>query len=486
VIGAPPSDVELPHQPASVAFVVSLRLIAVALLAWLVPLAGLFALAGLVVLWIVRARVDMTTVLIGYALALWLIPSRYTVGPFAVTGAMVFGYIGLLLWLYGRSLPTSGVAHERSPTNRAVLVFLVVTLIGYVTVMLRPIEELDQRSGDRNLAIIIGLCGLAAAITDGVRTKRHLNRFIGALVCAASIVAVIGFLQYFARFDVAQYLHPPGFTATGEEGFIFSRAGFRRVAGTARHPIEFGIALAATLPLALHLATYARTLLGRNLSRIATLLIAGAIPLALSRSAVLSTALVALVILPTYTPQRRWSVLSTTTVLLLVLPLFVPGVFGTIGELLTGQEGTGSLETRGNATEIGLNLIGDKLFFGHGFSVSGISPIIIDNQYLVTGLEMGLMGVVAFLWLMGSGVVNARRARRLTDDPGLRDLGQSLVAVIAAVALGGFGLNVLRFPLTAGLLFVGVGCAGALLRIVTSADMVDEAAGPSELVGTGS
>jgi O-antigen ligase len=179
-------------------------------------------------------------------------------------------------------------------------------------------------------------------------------------------------------------------------------------------------------------------------------------------------------------------VLSTTTVFLLVLPLFVPGVFGTIGELLTGQEGTGSLETRGNATEIGLNLIGDKPWFGHGFSVSGISPIIIDNQYLVTGLELGLVGLVAFLWLMGTGIVNARRARRLTDDASLRDLGQSFVAMIAAVALGGFGLNVLRFPLTAGLLFVGVGGAGALLRIVASTDRVDEEAGRTELIGTGS
>jgi hypothetical protein len=486
VIGAPPADFEPPHRPAGVALVVSLRLIAVALLAWLVPIAGLFALAGLVVLWVVRARVDITTVLICYALALWLIPSRYTVGPFAVTGAMVFGYVGLLLWVYGKSLPASGVAHGRSPTNRAVLVFLVVTLVGYVAVMMRPIIELDQRSADRNVAITIGLCGLAAAITDGVRTQRHLNRFIGAVVCAAAAVAVIGFLQYFARFDVAQYLHPPGFTATGEEGFIFSRAGFRRVAGTARHPIEFGVALAATLPLALHLASYARTLLGRNLSRLATFLIVGAIPLALSRSAVLATALVALLLLPTFTPQRRWAVLSTTTVFLLVLPLFVPGVFGTIGELLTGQEGTGSLETRGNATEIGLNLIGDKPWFGHGFSVSGISPIIIDNQYLVTGLELGLVGLVAFLWLMGTGIVNARRARRLTDDASLRDLGQSFVAMIAAVALGGFGLNVLRFPLTAGLLFVGVGGAGALLRIVASTDRVDEEAGRTELIGTGS
>jgi O-antigen ligase len=479
-------DVEREHaNPAATAVVVSLRLIAVALLAWLVPLAGLFALTGLVVLWMLRARVEVTTVLIVYGLALWLIPSRYTVGPFAVTGAMAVGFLAILLWGYGRSLPNSRVARGPSATNRAVLAFVVVTLIGYGAVLLRPLAELDQRSADRNLAVLVGLCGLAVAITDGMRTSRQLNRMLAAIVCAAAAVSIIGFLQYFARFDVAQYLHLPGFTGTGEEGFIYSRAGFRRVAGTARHPIEYGIALAATLPLALHLSTYARTLAGRNASRVGLLLIAGAIPLSLSRSAVLCVVLVALLLLPTYTSSRRWSILGTLTLLLLVLPLFLPGLFGTIGELLTGQEGTGSLETRGNAVEIGMNLIGDKPWFGYGFAVDSPSPIIIDNQYLVTALEQGFLGLIAFLVLMFTGIAAARRARRLTTDPAQRDLAQSLVAVIAAVALGGFGLNVLRFPITAGLLFVGIGSAGALLRIVTRADMVEENAGRSEIIGVG-
>jgi hypothetical protein len=474
------------RDPSGVAVVVAVRLIAAALLAWLVPVAGLFALAALVFMWAVRSRVDVTSVLIVYALALWLIPSRYTVGPFAVTGAMAIGFLAILLWAYGRSLPENRVAHGPSPTNRAVLFFLVVTLVGYVTVMARPIAELDQRSADRNLAVLVGLCGLAAAICDNVHTKQYLNRFVAVIVAGATIVAVIGFLQYFAKFDVAQYLHPPGFSSTGEEAFIYQRAGFRRVAGTARHPIELGVALAATLPLALHLATYARTLVGRNMSRIATLAIVGAIPLALSRSAILSTALVALLLLPTFSPQRRLAVLGAVMVFLLVMPLFVPGIFGTIGKLLQGKEGTGSLQTRGDATEVGLDLIGDKPWFGHGFAPAiGVSPVIIDNQYLVTGIEQGLLGLAAVGAVIGTGIATARRARRLTDDPELRDLGQSLVAMIAAVALGGFGLNILRFPLTAGLLFVGVGCAGALLRIVTRADILGADAGRRELIEVG-
>ncbi len=242
-----------------VALSVVVRLLAVAVLAWLVPVAGLIALTGLVILWLFRTRIDLTTVIVLYAIALWMIPSRYTIGAFAVTGAMFFGFVAFGLWAFGRALPVSRVARGASPANRAVLTLLFVTLAEYVVVALRPLSSLDQRSIDRNLAVVVGLCGLAVAITDGVRTKRQLNRVIGAVVLGGAIVAFIGYLQYFAHFDVGQYLRPPGFNATGQEGFIYQRSGLARVAGTARHPIEFGLALAATLPLALHLGAYART-----------------------------------------------------------------------------------------------------------------------------------------------------------------------------------------------------------------------------------
>jgi O-antigen ligase len=132
-----------------------------------------------------------------------------------------------------------------------------------------------------------------------------------------------------------------------------------------------------------------------------------------------------------------------------------------------------------------MNLIGDKPWFGYGFAVDSPSPIIIDNQYLVLGLEQGFVGLIAFLLLIFTGIAVARQARRLSSDPAERDLAQSFVAMIAAVALGGFGLNILRFPITAGLLFVGIGGAGALLRMVTRADIVEENAGRSEIIGVG-
>jgi hypothetical protein len=425
----------------------------------------LVALVGLVALGLTRSRVDLTSVLFVYGLALWLTPSRYAIGPLMVTAMMAVGFLAALLWVCGRVLPASGIARDPSPTNRAVLLFVVVALVGYVIAVSRPITGPDLRGADRNLLVVVGLCGIAVAVTDGMRTTRQLERFLGAIVGGASIVGVIAFVQYFAAFDAARHLHLSGFRLTGSSAFTDKVAGFRRVAGTARNPVELGIAFAATLPLALHFASFARTLAGRRAARLSALLIVGAIPLAFSRFAFLAVLLVGGLLLPTFTPSRRWAVVATVALTLLVLPVLVPGVFERMGKLV--QTGDGS---RGDATEIALNLIGDRPVLGHGFGETNLSPVTIDNQYLVTGVETGLVGLGALIALTATGIATARRARRSTDDPALQALAQSLVVVIGVVALAGFGLNVLQYPITAGLLFVGIGGSGALLRITSRAE----------------
>jgi hypothetical protein len=462
-------DDALPHSGFG-SLVAILRLVAVAVVAFVAPVAGIVALLGLVLLWLFRSRIDISTVLVVYALFLVLVPSRYTVGPFAVTAAMVAGIVAMLLWGFGRVLGTLPRGAELHNGARiAVTILLLFTVFAYFARMVDPVNGLDQRNADRNLFTLVVLSGVAIAIIDGVRSRKGLNRILGALVFGAALVAFIAFLQYFQRLNISQYIRPPGFKVTGHEAFIYARDGLPRVAGTARHPIEFGLVMAAILPLAMHFARYARTLPARWGAIVASGMIAGAIPLALSRSAVLSLALVALIVIPTWSSRRRWRVLSMLAILVFALNIAAPRVLPQIAGLLASEEGTGSLRTRGNATNIAFELINEKPLFGHGFSTRVDTPVVIDNQFLISTIETGLLGLGALLLLVGTGIVVARRARHASRDPATRDLAQSLVAMIAAIALGGFGLNIVRFPMTAGVLFVGVGAAGALLRFERAA-----------------
>ena len=67
-----------------------------------------------------------------------------------------------------------------------------------------------------------------------------------------------------------------------------------------------------------------------------------------------------------------------------------------------------------------------------------------------------------------TGLVTARKVRRLSTDPEHRDLGQAMTASVA-VAMVTFGtFDALSFAMASGLIFMLLGCAGAALRLVRS------------------
>jgi O-antigen ligase len=106
--------------------------------------------------------------------------------------------------------------------------------------------------------------------------------------------------------------------------------------------------------------------------------------------------------------------------------------------------------------------------FGQGFATY-LPPIyrVIDNQYLMSALETGLVGVAALLVFLLSGWVLARRARKVATSEETRHLAQCLAAS-SAVAIFGFGtFDAFSFPMIANVMFLLLGLTGALWRLQT-------------------
>jgi O-antigen ligase len=107
---------------------------------------------------------------------------------------------------------------------------------------------------------------------------------------------------------------------------------------------------------------------------------------------------------------------------------------------------------------------------------------ILDNQYLHSLLETGVVGVVAFVLLFLVPVVAVIRMRaRLTcrDD---REFALTLVAALSVDLIGSITYDSLSYPIATGLAFVLIGAAGAALRICheqldqpLEAEVLDEA-----------
>ena len=106
-------------------------------------------------------------------------------------------------------------------------------------------------------------------------------------------------------------------------------------------------------------------------------------------------------------------------------------------------------------------------WFGRGFGTFfPATYFFTDDQYLLSLMEIGVVGLLALLALFITGLVTAQKVRRATTDPEMRDLGQSLTATIA-VAMVAFGtFDALSFNMAAGLSFLLLGCTGAALRLI--------------------
>jgi O-antigen ligase len=89
----------------------------------------------------------------------------------------------------------------------------------------------------------------------------------------------------------------------------------------------------------------------------------------------------------------------------------------------------------------------------------------LDNQYLVTTIDLGFVGLIALLALLGTAIVTGIRIRRAPVDPRSGQLGQALAASVAASACSLALYDGFSFPMAASLLFVVLGCVACLRRV---------------------
>jgi hypothetical protein len=431
------------------------------------PTGGVLALLGIVAVGLVMMRIRIAQALVVFGLCLFLVPSRFTVSDMAVTLPMLVGLVVTGMAVFAYVLPSGEVPSGRSPVVPAALTFFIATLVLFAATSLDAVGGPDVGAKNRTLASALVLSGVAIAAAQFLRSRREINLVIGAIVIGGGVLGLIGLIQYTTNFDITPWVHPPGFSVRADAAFIYDREGVSRVAATARHPIEFGLACAVALPLALHLSAYGRTAAARLGARAAGLLIAAGIALSLARSALLAIAVAAIVFVPTWAPQRRWKVVGATALLVLVLASFVPNVTNTIEDLVQGRAGQASNETRSQTSDEAFELMADKPLFGRGYgSVAREIDQPLDNQYLTSGVEGGAVALGAVALIIFSGMLASWRARRWAEDPAGRDLALSLLAAIVAFAIGGIALTTFVYPMIAGLGFLCIGCAGALARLM--------------------
>lgn len=402
-------------------------------------------------------------VLSAYAVVLILVPSRFTIGSYAISAGMIVALVAGLVWFAGM-VGGSTTSLLSEPAGRGTLAFLVTMFVAYTVTMTQPNPVSAVGSADRRMAATMCFAFAGFLALDGLRSRRALRRVVTAIVYAATVMATIGILQYLTPINLAPSLRPPGFAAGGRIGFVFERGGFTRIAGTTRHPIEFGITCAMVLPLALHLSANAVGRRSRIAAKVCVLVLAIALPMSLSRAAVLGVIAGVAIVFTGWSGRRQINMLGIVGVGLWLGTLLLADLGNAISELFTGDLAANSDAAREEAAGTAFELFTESPIVGQG--LGALQGIIVDNQYSLTLAEAGVVGLVGAGLLVFGGIGSARAARRVSDDVALRDLGRAFIAVLITAMVASTGLATLVFPTVAGLIILVVGLCGALHRVV--------------------
>jgi O-antigen ligase len=424
-----------------------------------------------------RARHDAVTFLTIQLVLLVGIPATLVFEPLGAAGspANVFGMLAFGWWALARLVPRLGVARGLQPIRVALVVFAVGILLSYAHAMVRIISNPEISSADRSLLSLLSWAGVALVAADGIRTRERLDTLLRRLTWAAAALAVVGLLQFAIDLDIAAYIRIPGLSVNSAASFIQDRASLRRVAGTASHPIEFGVVLAGTLPIALHYALHDRH---RSITARWTPvgLIAVAIMLAISRSAVIATGAALLLMVPVWPGRVRRRMLLAGGVFLAAMRVAVPGLVGTIANLFLLLNSDSSTKARTEDYSAVYGYIHDSPWVGMGFRtfLPSVYDRVLDNQYLSIVVEAGYVGLATTLITLAIVFFTARGIRRRSTDPATRHLGQALAGVLLGMTLSFATFDALSFSMYADFIFLIFGVTGALWRFTVA----EEKAGP--------
>jgi O-antigen ligase len=409
-------------------------------------------------------RQNITVALVGYVVLLIAVPAWLVFAPLGAAGtpAQMLG-IGLLVWWaarwLARSQPNPRVTH---PVRLALFLLALAILASYVVAATRAIDALEMRAADRGLLNLCAWSGVVLVTGEGLR-RDQLDRLLRVLVWAGGGLAALGVLQFVTGLDVAHYLEIPGLSVNADYSTVLERADFRRPSGTATHPIEFGVVLAMILPVAIH---YALDGGDRRLRRwLPVAMIAFALPISISRSAVVGAVLVLLFLLPSWPTRRRRAAYAVLLGFIGLIYLMIPGLLGTLRNLFTFLFQDSSTESRTGSYSIAGDFVAERPVFGRGFGTFLPSYHIVDNQYVQMVIGTGIVGTVALVALFLTGILTARGVRRRSSDPATRGLAQSLAASVAVAAVSSATFDSLSFPMAAGTMFLLLGCVGALWRL---------------------
>jgi len=418
--------------------------------------------------WAEAHDVDGVDFLTVYLVVLFVIPASLVVTPLGAAGtpAGLVAVAGACCWFLDRlsNLDRPRPRLTSFPVRTVGTLFVFAVLASYVAAMSRPITTTELNSIHTALIMLVGWIGLVVLAADGVTNADRLRLLVRRLVVGLGACAVVGIAQFVSGRTITDRLAIPGLSVNTVVQGLELRDGFSRVIGTTINPIEFGVLMAAMLPLCVHVGLHGS---GSAVRRWwPTVAVAVAIPFANSRSGFLALLAALIVIFPLWPAPVRLRACIFGAAGTVGIFLLVPGMLGTISSMFSGLSNNPTTTSRTGSYDLGWEFIQRAPVFGRGFMTFLPPYRVIDNQYLGLLIDTGLFGALSLLLLLLTGIGVALSARARTASEELRSLAAALAAGISGLMLSYAFFDALTFPTVAAITALSLGLVDALWRIV--------------------
>jgi O-antigen ligase len=420
---------------------------------------------------------DATTILAFFVVLQLVLPSRLVMNylPLSLSAASLVALLLGTLWMCTQLTTTLGAAKGRNPVRTMLFGYAFVLLASYTSSAFSYLPQDERALGDHSMVTVFALIFVGLALCDGVRSRERVYFLVHVIVFCGTVVATVGVLQYLVGWDLTPLLRPPGMHFVSFDSSLSNRAGLLRAAGTASNPLEFGVLCAMVLPLAIHVAYRAKAAGRRHRFWWSCVgLLGGGIMFSASRSAIVGLAAAGIVLFIGWSAQRRKRMAIAGLGFLVVIKFASPGLLRTMFDLFRYANQDDSVQWRTHDYQTARQLISQHLLLGRGIG-TWYAPKheVFDNEYLLTLVSSGVIGLASLLAIFLAAVYAALRVLhlgpRLADegDPARddRDLMLSLTAALVVIFPAFATFDFMAFPMVGALAFLLAGTAGAMLRI---------------------
>ncbi len=449
---------------------------------------------------------DWRRVIVTLLLVILLIPNdgRYTfpaVLPFQLEPYRVVVGIFLVGWL--ASLLVDRRVRFRSTGFEGPL--LLMTLAVFGSAVANPSRvSLVETNVIKSVWLFVCFVLVVYMIVSVIRTREALDRVIAIMVGAGCIVAVVAVIQMKTGVNIFDDLHlvlPLNFNDIQEN---ILRGGRVRATASAGHPIELSTTMSMLMPFAIYLAVKFRK---RVWWLAFVVLLLGEFASG-SKTGMLGVAAMVGVFLWLRPRQtlRFWPAIIPMVVLVhVVAPGALGGVYGGFfpsGGLVAQQGATvhGAQLSRASRVPTALHefsehnpLLGEgygtrvtggdgnfqastaqtsstvptaaSLAMSRGQLVNGVNSPVLDDQWLKTLLETGILGVLAWGWLFFRAIrrLGARAKTERESPDGLLPIALAAALLGFAIAMGTY--DAFSFVQATALTFILIGFSSIVLHL---------------------